>query len=204
MLLSQQIADQNQKINQVMEQMKEMEKQKSNVECSTPNFVILNNAKTGGNSHSGSKGSGEVQYERKTMHFNPKVEFPTFAGSNPRNWVMCTKYFSLFAKFSMIKRLIWRRCITRGRLRFASVLSSYTSGRKHVVWVDFIVDLYARFQGDMGRQVVEEFNKLQKIGGLDDHIGKFEEHKALLLLKNPSLPNEYFVESFTGGLKPSI
>jgi len=78
--------------------------------------------------------------------------------------------------------------------------SSYILGRNHIVWDDFIVDLCARFRDDMGRQVVEEFNKLNLIGELDDYLEKFEELKALLLLKNPSLSNNYFVDSFIGGL----
>jgi len=56
----------------------------------------------------------------------------------------------------------------------------------------------------MGRQVIEEFKKLQHNGGLDDYLEKFEKLKALLLLKNPSHLDDYFVDSFIGGLKPSI
>ena len=41
------------------------------------------------------------------------------------------------------------------------------------------------------------------MGGLDDYLEAFEELKALSLLKI-TLPNDYFVDSLIGGLKPSI
>ena len=47
-LFSQQIADQNQKVNMVMEQMKEIEKQRGNLDDSLPNFVMVNGEETGG------------------------------------------------------------------------------------------------------------------------------------------------------------
>ena len=38
-------------------------------------------------------------YERKTFKFLSKLEFPTFDGSNPRNWVKkCPRYSSLCKK----------------------------------------------------------------------------------------------------------
>jgi len=79
---AQQIADQNQKINQVMDQMKEMEKRKGSTEI--PNFVLVNDAETGEIGHSGNRVSGEGQSKGNIMHFNPRVEFPAFDGSNPR------------------------------------------------------------------------------------------------------------------------
>jgi len=132
------------------------------------------------------------------MHFNPKVEFPTFDGSNPRNWVKkCAKYFNL-CRISDDQKVDLALMYLQGKAE--TWFSSYILGRNHIVWDDFIVDLCARFRDDMGRQVVEEFNKLNLIGELDDYLEKFEELKALLLLKNPSLSNNYFVDSFIGGL----
>ena len=51
---------------------------------------------------------------------------------------------------------------------------------------------------------MEKLNKLQQSEGLDDYLEKFEELEALLLLKIPSLPNNYFVDRVIEGLKPSI
>ena len=53
---SQQIATQNQKINQVMDQIKEIEKQKGSTEI--PNFMLVNEAETGEIGHSGNSSEG--------------------------------------------------------------------------------------------------------------------------------------------------
>ena len=52
--------------------------------------------------------------------------------------------------------------------------------------------------------MVEEFNKLTQTGSIDDYLEKFEELKSLMLLKNPVLPVDYFVNSFVGGLSPQL
>lgn len=177
-----------------------MEKRKGSTEI--PNFVLVNEVETGEIGHSGNRVSGEGQSKGNIMHFNPRVEFPAFDGSNPRQWVKkCAKYFNL-CKIPDDQKVDLASMHLQGKAEVW--FSSYILGRKHVDWDDFIVDLCARFRGDMGRQVVEEFNKLHQGGGLDDYLEAFEELKALLLLKNPTLPNDYFVDSFIGGLKPSI
>jgi len=58
-----------------------------------------------------------------------------------------------------------------------------------VDWEDFVVNLCARFRDEIGGQVVEEFNKLQQQGTIDDYLENFEELKALVLMKNPTVPN---------------
>lgn len=67
-----------------------------------------------------------------------------------------------------------------------------------------MVEKSARFRDEIGSQVVEEFNKEMQTGSLDDYLEKLEELKALMLVKNPSLPDDYFVDSFIGGLASYI
>ena len=52
--------------------------------------------------------------------------------------------------------------------------------------------------------MIEEFNKLQQDGTSDEYLAKFEELKALLLVRTPTMPTSYFLESFIGGLKPAV
>ena len=66
------------------------------------------------------------------------------------------------------------------------------------------MDLSARFKDDIGYRVVEDFNNLQRTGSLDDCLDKFEELKALLVMKNPLLLDDYFLDCFVGGLKPHL
>ena len=51
---------------------------------------------------------------------------------------------------------------------------------------------------------MEDFNRLQQTGTLDEYIAKFEELKALLLMSSPTMPESYFLESFIGGLKAAV
>ena len=73
-----------------------------------------------------------------------------------------------------------------------------------MTWEEFIMDVCARFKDDLGGKVVEDFNKLQQTGTVDDYLAKFEELKSLLLVKAPSMPDTHLLDSFIGGLKPTI
>jgi len=52
---------------------------------------------------------------------------------------------------------------------------------------------------------VEDFNKLRQVGSVEDYLEKFEELKSFMLQKNPAnYPDEFFIDSFIGGLKPQL
>ena len=82
--------------------------------------------------------------------------------------------------------------------------SSYIAVRRNVDWSDFIVDVCNRFREEMGSRIVEDFHKLQQLGSVEAYLEKFEELKCLLLQNMPMLPDDYFVSSFIGGLKPHL
>lgn len=52
--------------------------------------------------------------------------------------------------------------------------------------------------------MVEDFNKLHQTGSSDDYLVEFEELKALLLVRNPTMSDSYFLESFIGGLTAAV
>nr|XP_027083907.1 uncharacterized protein LOC113706223 [Coffea arabica] len=58
--------------------------------------------------------------------------------------------------------------------------------------------------GKWSRDVVEEFNKLQQKGTVEEYEEKFEELKTLMLIRNPRLDEGYFISSFISGLKDEI
>lgn len=66
------------------------------------------------------------------------------------------------------------------------------------------MDVCARFKDDLDSKLVEEFNKLQQEGSLEDYLERFEELKSPLLQNRPFMPPEYFLDSFIGGLKAHI
>ena len=90
------------------------------------------------------------------IQFNPKVEFPSFDGTDSKSWIKkCTRYFGLY------------RTPDNQKVDLASLhlkgsaeiwFGGYIMGRKGVIWEEFIVDVCARFRDDLGSKVVEEFN----------------------------------------------
>ena len=96
------------------------------------------------------------------------------------------------------------------------VIEMYLEGKAHnwfhrvklekagLTWGTFEELLYKRFDNRIGRDVVEEFNKLQQVEQVEEWQEKFEELKTFMMIKNPHLGEEYFVSSFISGLKDEI
>ncbi|KAK9690943.1 hypothetical protein RND81_09G165300 [Saponaria officinalis] len=148
--------------------------------------------------------AGESSYQgnRNNLKFTPKLEFPTFDGRNPRIWKKkCLKYFNL-CKIPDNQRVDLASMYMVGRAE--SWFNSYIVVRQNVLWDEFIVDLCARFKEEIAGNVVEEFNKLHQTNSIDDYLDAFENLRGLMLQRNPLLPDQYFLDSFIGGLKPAV
>ena len=83
-------------------------------------------------------------------------------------------------------------------------VSNYLAIKKHVEWSEFVIDLSARFKDDMGLSVVEQFNKLQQLGSIEEYIDEFDNLRSLMEQFHHVLPDPYMLESFIGGLKPAV
>ena len=59
---------------------------------------------------------------RSNIHFNPKVEFPTFNGAVRRGGLRNAPGTFLFVRFKMNRRWIWQVSILRGQLRSGLVV----------------------------------------------------------------------------------
>ena len=149
------------------------------------------------------EGSNDLPHSGgKSLGFVPKVEFRVFEGSNPRVWIKkCMKYFNL-CKILDHQKVDLASLYLIGKAE--SWYNSYIAVRRQVDWEDFVVDLCSRFKEDIGSNVVEEFNKLSQSGTIDEYLDAFENLKGLMLLRNPLLPEEYFLDSFVGGLRPNL
>ena len=132
----------------------------------------------------------------------PRIELPLFAGENPRIWLRkCQKYFITYQippeqqmevveMFLDNKADVWYQGI---KVEFPDLS-----------WQQFANMLSERFAEKGTRDVVEDFNKLQQSGTVEDYQEKFEELKSLMLVKNPHLSESYFVSSFISGLREEI
>ena len=76
--------------------------------------------------------------------------------------------------------------------------------RPGMSWEKFSELLCERFSGKGSLDIVEEFNKLQQKGTVEEYEEKFEEFKTPMLTRNPKLDESYFVSSFVSGLKEEI
>ena len=140
---------------------------------------------------------GARNLESNITHFNPKIEFPVFEGNDLRGWIKkCTQYFGL-CKVHESQKVDLASLYLKGPAE--TWFMNYNLGRRGVSWEDFMVDICAKSRDNLDSKVVEDFNRLQQFGNLDDYLTKFEELKALLLSRNPHVPETYLLESFIGG-----
>ena len=68
-----------------------------------------------------------------------------------------------------------------------------------MTWDEFIMDICSSFRDNLGSKVVEDFNNLHQTGSLDDYLAKFEEFKALLLVRNPTMQIPVFQKILSMG-----
>ena len=142
------------------------------------------------------------QNSNRSFKFTPKLDFPKFDGNNPRMWIKkCSRYFEL-CKIANDQKVDLASLYMIDKAE--TWITSYLVARKGVEWDDFIIDLVARFRDDGASKVVEQFNKLQQTGQLEDYIDEFENIRSLMLQHNHALPDAYVLDSFIGGLKASV
>ncbi|VFQ93324.1 unnamed protein product [Cuscuta campestris] len=182
-ILEQQLASQNQKIEEIRaEQQNMFEKMMELLEKSSHN-----------ENRSSSEVIGNEGGDRTAFKFLPKLEFPSFNGSNPRNWVKkCTRYFNL-CKIPENQKMDVASIHLTGKAEVW--FASYIAVKKRVEWDDFIIDVCGRFKEELDSKLVEEFNKLNQTGTIEEYLERFEELKSLMLQKTPVLPDDYFVDS---------
>lgn len=93
------------------------------------------------------------------MQFNPKIEFPTFDGNDPRGWI---KKYTCYFTFCHIHDNQEVDLASLHLKRPSKVwFGSYIMGRRGVTWDEFIVDICSRFKDDLNGKVIEDFNRLQ-------------------------------------------
>ncbi|XP_074283542.1 uncharacterized protein LOC141608089 [Silene latifolia] len=117
-------------------------------------------------------------------------------------WIQkCEKYFNL-CKVPDDQKVDLAAIHMIGKAE--SWFNAYIAARNSVSWSTFIVDVCARFKDKLGANVVEQFNRLHQTGSLEDYLDSFEHLKSLMVQRNPLLPDSYFLDSFIGGLRPTV
>ncbi|KAF5190358.1 hypothetical protein FRX31_020067 [Thalictrum thalictroides] len=114
---------------------------------------------------------------------------------------MAARYF-LFNPIAKSQMVLFASLHLEGRAEtwFHSTYDEYDK----IQWLDFIEAIRSRFSTEAQEIIIGDFNKLEQISTVADYQNRFEELKALVLLKNKHLKEEYFVDSFISGLKDEI
>ncbi|KAH0730205.1 hypothetical protein KY289_001393 [Solanum tuberosum] len=81
---------------------------------------------------------------------------------------------------------------------------SLVLSRGVVTWTNFKEELCDRFDAEHLDDIMEEFKWLEQTESVDMFLGKFEDLKAQMLVRNQPLIESHFVSSFMGGLKENI
>ncbi|CAL1388272.1 unnamed protein product [Linum trigynum] len=139
---------------------------------------------------------------RGNAHLLPLLEFPSFDGEAPREWISkCDKLFKTYAIPNDQKVNL----VVIGFERRPDVwFEGWKYGKSELVWEDFVVALCQRFGSRTYGGVVAAFNKLRKQGSLAEYQERFEELRSLMSRFNPALDEIFFISSFINGLKQEL
>lgn len=80
----------------------------------------------------------------------------------------------------------------------------YSVGKLQVEWSDFCVQFTARFGALEEELLYDSFKQLRQTSTVEHYFGLFERLMEQLKGRMPSLTEEFFVESFMGGLQKDI
>lgn len=132
----------------------------------------------------------------------PKIDLQLFTGENPREWLRkCDKYFMNYQILDHQKVEIIEMYLDGKADKWFQGIKLEKPG---LSWTEFGDLLCKRFTDSICTDVIEEFNKLQQEGNVEEYQEKFEELKPLMLIKNRNLDENYYISSFISGLREEI
>ncbi|KAL5722393.1 hypothetical protein ACHQM5_005918 [Ranunculus cassubicifolius] len=133
---------------------------------------------------------------------NPKVDFPTFDGTAVQQWIKKAGRFFQLCPIPEPNKVIFASLYLRGRAE--AWFQTDPGVFSHLLWSEFVHRIETRFSEEVHRNVVGEFNRLQQTGSLQEYDDKFEDLQPRMLIKNPDLSSQFFVDSYVAGLKAEL
>ncbi|XP_019225505.1 PREDICTED: uncharacterized protein LOC109207079 [Nicotiana attenuata] len=75
-----------------------------------------------------------------------------------------------------------------------------------VRWANFTAEICNRFEGATNSKLnlIGEFKNIEQKGTVNEYLEQFEDLKAWVLIRNPTIPEDFFLEFFIEGLKEEI
>ncbi|KAL5731844.1 hypothetical protein ACHQM5_004534 [Ranunculus cassubicifolius] len=132
----------------------------------------------------------------------PKLDFPPFDGANVRGWLLkANRYFQIYP-------LPDNQKILCASLYFRNKAESWFQAHSNDIdklnWFGFSELVRNRFSTEVFDNITAEFNRLCQITTVEDYQARFEELQPLVLQRNQGLTEQYFIDSFIGGLKEEL
>ncbi|XP_019246493.1 PREDICTED: uncharacterized protein LOC109226149 [Nicotiana attenuata] len=137
------------------------------------------------------------------FHMNRnKVDCPYFEEGDPRSWLRkCESYFHYNGILDPQHKLETAVLHLNGRAE--SCYFSYQLSRGVVIWADFVEEICKRFNNsdNSNLNLLGKFKRIEQIGTVNEYLEKFEDLKAWVLIKHPTIPEEFFLGFFIESLK---
>lgn len=80
----------------------------------------------------------------------------------------------------------------------------YLTSKRNVVWGELCLDVTTRFKDVRGSNTMEQLNKLRQTDSIESYLDEFEDLKFGVMNTHHSLPEEFTLDSFIGGLNPTV
>ncbi|XP_074379422.1 uncharacterized protein LOC141720727 isoform X1 [Apium graveolens] len=132
-----------------------------------------------------------------------KFSFPKFTRtSKVKEWLEdCELYFDIY-RVEDHKRSMIAGMHLEGVAR--SWYQVYTTGQSHIPWPEFCAQFSARFEALEEEMLYDSFKQLKQTSTVEHYFDQFEKLMEQLKRKMPTLTEEFFVESFVGGLHKEV
>nr|XP_009765059.1 PREDICTED: uncharacterized protein LOC104216648 [Nicotiana sylvestris] len=137
--------------------------------------------------------------------FASRVDFPYFEEGYPGSWLQkCERYFYYNHIVDPQQKLVSVVLHLNGRDE--SWYFSYQLSNRIVRCPDFVEEIcrsYNKFNSS-NLKLLEKFKRVEQRGSVNEYLERFEDLKAWVLIKYPTIPEEFFLGFFIEVLKEEI
>ncbi|KAL5723121.1 hypothetical protein ACHQM5_006555 [Ranunculus cassubicifolius] len=135
-------------------------------------------------------------------HKLPRVDFPKFSGVQVRSWIQKAERFFLLHPMDDRQKVLF------ASLNFSDAAETWfqtdSTRFTELGWKAFSLLVQTRFSEALSENVIGEFKLLHQRGSVLDYQQQFENLRPLVLLQNPGLSEQYFVDSCIACLSEEI
>ncbi|KAK2973787.1 hypothetical protein RJ640_008192 [Escallonia rubra] len=132
----------------------------------------------------------------------PKMDFPHFNGEDSYGWVRKAERFFEFNPIDEQIKVNFASIHFDGQVEFW--FDTYIKAKGRVTWNVFVRDLNSRFASLFRESIVGEFHKLRQTTTIESYYNEFEALRSILVSKGFKFEENYYIQSFIGGLKDEI